>query len=126
MSAAELLEELKVQGVEISVDGENITCRSKQPLSEELVVRLRNNKSRIIKLLKRRTVNPYLDDQGRLCIRGLPPDHLSRLELLVCLDASSNEIEKHIHPIGTPDQWRQWISIDGQNGKQECQKQRFG
>lgn len=113
MSAAELLEELNGQGVEISVDGENITCRSAQPLSEELVIRLRNSKSGIVKLLKQRTVEPYLDDQGRLCIKGLSPEHLSRLELLVCLGASSKEIENHIHPIGTPDQWGQWISVNG-------------
>ena len=51
----------------------------------------------------------WLDDQGRLMISGLPPGGLSRLELLICLGASVEEIENHIHPIGTPGQWQQWV-----------------
>jgi hypothetical protein len=110
MSAAELLEELNDKGVEISVDGENITCRSAQPISEELVIRLRKNKSGIIRLLKRRTVEPYLDDQGRFCVKGGLLDE-PILDALLRVGASDDEIEKHIGPIHQRRQWERWQII---------------
>ena len=59
--------------------------------------------------------NCWLDDQGRLRIRGLAPKHITRLELLVCLGADIEEIENHIHPLETHEQWRQWVSVSKQN-----------
>ena len=62
--------------------------------------------------------NCWLDDKGRLRIRGLAPKHITRLELLICLGAGVEEIERHIHPLGTVQQWGQWVSITGKKGKQ--------
>ncbi len=53
----------------------------------------------------------WLDDQGRLRCRGLPPEGIDRLELLLQLGATSDEIENHIHPINTPAQWERWVAM---------------
>jgi hypothetical protein len=53
----------------------------------------------------------WLDNDGRLRIKGPAPDHLSRLELLICLRVSAEEIVQHIDPIGTPNMWREWTGL---------------
>ena len=53
---------------------------------------------------------PYLDRQGRFCVRGgLLAEPL--LDALLQVGAGDHEIEKHVHPIGTPGQWARWTEI---------------
>ena len=53
---------------------------------------------------------PYLDDQGRFCVKGLLPDG-TILDELIKLGASDMEIEKHIFPLNHPRAWQRWQEI---------------
>ncbi|MCI5123514.1 MAG: hypothetical protein D3925_03325, partial [Candidatus Electrothrix sp. AR5] len=70
--------------------------------------------------------NPYLDDQGRLRIPLDADDKYrywsggqSAFETLLELGASDREIEAHIGPISTPEDWRRWREGGGPRGKRE-------
>jgi len=86
---------------------------------------IREHKAELLEFLqsgseRRRTEHPlpFLDDQGRLRI-PLDADEKYRywsggqsvFETLLELGASDKEIEAHIGPIATPEDWRRWQEI---------------
>ena len=58
----------------------------------------------------KKPVIPYLDDQGRFCVKGLLPDG-TILDELIKLGASDTEIEKHIFPVNHLRAWQRWQEI---------------
>lgn len=51
MKTAELLSAISNQGIFVSVVGEKINCRSTKPIPEDIIFKIRENKSNIIEFL---------------------------------------------------------------------------
>jgi hypothetical protein len=110
MIAGDLFLRLQEQGIELVFDGQTLRCRSEAPLDPRLVAELKQYRQQLIATLevKQSKARAWLDDSGRLRMNGPVPAGCTMLEVLVSLDATMIEIERHIHPIGSPRQWQQW------------------
>ena len=111
MSAAELINEAYDQGVDLTVKEGNLVCRFAQPLSEELITRLRIHKKAVLRLLKKRQYGtPYLSETGEFRVRrGLLKESI--LDALLQVGACNTEIEKHLGQIHQPTMWKRWEEI---------------
>ncbi len=112
MSAAEdILSECFNAGIVLFVDGNGLHYAAAEPLPQDMTVRLRSHKNNIIDILTRqRTGVPYLAESGEFRVRGgLLQTPI--LDALLSVGASDAEIEKHIHPKGTPRQWLRWLEV---------------
>ena len=112
MSAAELLDEVYENGINIIVDNGSLRCRSPHPLSSDLVVRIKTHKAAIIDILLKRQQNqtkPYLKNGELICRGLLPPGTM--LDTLLELGASDEVIEKYIGPHLTVNSWARWQKI---------------
>ncbi len=107
----ELLDEIFEMGIHIIVDDGDLRCRSAQPLSSELISRLRIHKDELLRILRQqRKAQPYLAENGELRVSGmLSPGTM--LDTLLELGASDQEIEKHVTRIQMPTAWQQWQLI---------------
>jgi hypothetical protein len=112
MSAAELLSEVFDRGINIIVDNGSLKCRSSQPLSDELIVRIRTHKAEIIDILQKRLQKqgkPYLKNGELICRGLLPPGTM--LDTLLELGATDEIIERYIGPHLTVNSWERWQLI---------------
>lgn len=110
MIAGELLSRLKTNGIELVYECHTLRCRSEVPVEPKLLAEMKQHRQQLITELTPRQfkARAWLDDDGRLRMSGVVPADCSMLEVLVSLDASVVEIERHIHPIGSPNQWEPW------------------
>ncbi len=60
MSATQFLNEVVQQGIDISIKGDSLKCKSNEPLSSSIINKLRQYKREIIKLLKIKPVRENL------------------------------------------------------------------
>ena len=108
----ELLDEIFEMGVHIIIDDDDLRCRSAEPLSPELISRLRLHKDDLLQILRqqRRKGQPHLAENGELRVSGmLPPGTM--LDILLELGASDQEIERHVTRIQMPTAWQRWQII---------------
>ncbi|SHI01865.1 hypothetical protein [Desulfofustis glycolicus] len=114
MSAAEdILSDSFNAGIVLTVEGNGLHYAAAEPLPQEMAVRLRSHKEAVIDILTRkRTGVPYLHS-GEFRVRG-GLLQTPVLDALLSVGASDAEIEKHIHPKGTPRQWARWQEIKKQ------------
>lgn len=119
MSVVELLNEAHDMGIHLVVKDGYIRCRSSEPLSDEIITRLRVHKAEMIQLLQRqqsRHGKPYLKN-GELRVNGLLPPG-AMLDTLLELNAPDDVVERYINPIGTHKSWERWQSIKPIRGTQ--------
>ena len=110
MIAGDLFLRLQAHGIELVYDGQKLRYRSEDPVDPLLVNEMKQYRQQLIEALEVRKpkAKAWLDDSGRLRMNGPVPAGCTMLEVLVSLDATMVEIELHIHPIGSPSQWKQW------------------
>ncbi|BDD88850.1 hypothetical protein [Desulfofustis limnaeus] len=111
MSAAEdILSDCFNAGIVLTVEGNGLHYAAAEPLPQEMAVRLRNHKAAVIDILTRQPTGvPYLNN-GEFRVRGgLLQTPI--LDALLSVGASDAEIERHIHPKGTPRQWARWLEV---------------
>ncbi len=107
-SAKELLDEVFEQGIQIFEDDGYLGWRSAQPLSQELINRLRIHKEDLLRILRNQQhQKAYLAENGELRVFGSLPSG-TLFDTLLALKASDKEIERHVTPLQMPSAWQRW------------------
>ena len=114
MDAHECIDKAVRGGLILSVvDGRHLGAEGPAETLDELAPELHRLKMQIISIIEKRNATPYVTEKGELRVDGglLP---MPILDALLQVDADDAVIEKHIHPIGTPQQWQRWQEIKQQ------------
>ncbi len=114
MNAYECIDKAVRGGLILSVvDGRHLGAEGPAETLDELAPELHRLKMQIISIIEKRNATPYVTEKGEFRVNGglLP---MPILDALLQVGADDAVIEKHIHPIGTPQQWQRWQEIKRQ------------
>lgn len=112
-SAKKILDEMFEQGIQLFDDDGYLGWRSAQPLSQELINRLKIHKDDLLRILKsqrQQKAKPYLSDTGEFRCTGLL-EPWTILDALLEVGASDEEIERHLNKNLTWQSWERWQVI---------------
>jgi hypothetical protein len=108
--AEQLISDLIDDGIMANLASGKLKLLSARPIPPELVTRIRAHREEVIEVLtEQRSGKPSLHGEEFRVSGGLLST--TALDALLAVGASNDEIERHIHAIGTPMQWKRWQEI---------------